>query len=94
MVCVLCCGVVYLLLSQGVAFGFCEVVIMMLEPVRVWSRDELLSSGLVGWQRNRYFIGRDAVSGYALIDGNIMEDVYDHLNRPGERYDKVFEYSL
>ena len=45
-------------------------------------------------QEHRYFIGRDLVSGYALIDGNLMEDVYDHLNRSGERYDKVFEYSL
>lgn len=64
------------------------------KPVRVWSRDELLSSGLTGWQGGRYFIGRDVVSGYALIDGSIMEDVYDHLNRSEERYDKVFEYSL
>ena len=64
------------------------------KPVKVWSREELLNSGLTGWQKYRYFIGRDVVSGYALIDGNIMEDVYDHLNRSGERYDKVFEYSL
>ena len=66
----------------------------MHKPVKVWSREELLASGLTGWQKCRYFIGRDAVSGYALIDGSLMEDVYDHLNRSSERYDKVFEYSL
>ena len=67
---------------------------MVLKPVRVWSRDELLNSGLTGWQRDRYFIGRDVVSGYALIDGNHMEEIYARLNCSGERYVEVFEYSL
>lgn len=60
--------------------------------VKVWSCEELLFSGLSGWQRHRYFIGRDAVSGYALIDGNIMEDIYRRLNCLDESYDVVFEY--
>ena len=67
---------------------------MVIKPVRVWSRDELLNSGLTGWQRDRYFIGRDVVSGYALIDGNHMEEIYARLNCSGERYVEVFEYSL
>jgi hypothetical protein len=69
----------------------------MMVKVKTWTRAGFLANDFDVDEYGRvsdghYFIGRDVVSGYALIDGNIMEDVYDRLNRSDEQYDVVVEY--
>lgn len=41
-----------------------------------------------------WFMGRDTVSGYLLIDGNIVEQEALYLKNPNYRFEKIAAYIL
>ena len=41
-----------------------------------------------------WFMGRDTVSGYLLIDGNIVEQEASYLKNPAHHFEKITAYIL
>jgi hypothetical protein len=69
----------------------------MMVKVRTWSRDEFLAhdfdvDGYGCVSDGHYFIGRDVVSGYAIIDGNNVNDVRCSLLSSNYNFETVNEY--